>query len=75
MKSALVICRGGYLGNPDQRIKGEEALPLPVDYSYKSPADALQGIDKDDTVLLPCFLNGRLYDAPEGEHREINHKR
>lgn len=69
MKSALVICKGGYLGNPDQRTKGEEALPLPVDYSYNSPADAQHGFDDGSSVLLPCFINGGQFDRDNNLNR------
>jgi hypothetical protein len=61
MKSALVICRGGFIGNPQQKRQGEEPLlPIIEDYSSpeKSPAGAQHGVDDNSNILLPCFING-----------------
>ena len=74
MKSALVICRGGFIGTPKQQNEGTEVL-LPTEYSNYTPKDAQHGHDSESNVLLPCFMNGMQHDTSEGQHGKNNQNR
>lgn len=74
MKSALVICRGGFIGTPKQQNEGTEVL-LPTEYSNYTPKDAQHGHDDDSNVLLPTQYNAGVQDPPEGVYRDNSHNR